>query len=511
MSVFYKGSKVSEIYVKGSRVASGYSKGSLVYSRKQGWELGTDLVITINSSNNNSVTGTITLNQYNYYEGGTITDSYYQVAARSLSRTTEGVATLSLGSGANIVFGDATNNALYPVTSSGTITLSASELNSIYRIRKSSGSYSLGSTMTVTSYYLEPVQDMGISQLSSDLYLASGWAIANNRTSRIKTSSSITTSLSNLSTPGDGTWPVYAVAVSGTEVSTSFVTCSRTAHYEYDSKNIRHLGWVTVANGYITGVNSINSSTGSSLSKSISDTTLTVSAGYATDTDGCTVYVPGFTYSFSDMVTAAADTTTNETLGSKTTLIDTTASSSASHSAGTVLFWSTGSSYYDKIKTTTQRAKITAFKGSGASSPRVTAIEVNYSKLEGATYSSSADYPWSTVWTGSIAGNANTSSRPTFYIPKNSSVYNMRVTWEGSSGKGALRNYVMYQYVTQEASTTPGTAQTRTIYAKVTRTQTSSSKSVTSQTSTGDSTPYVSYVEIGTITVARNASTGSIS
>lgn len=508
MAIYVNGKKIKSIYVGGESIGVGYSNGRIVFSKKQGWQLGPDTTINVTSANNNSISGTITLNRYDYYEGGAITDRYYQVAAKSLSRTTDGVVELNLGANTAVVFGNAASYADYPVNTTGTIRLSAAELNNMYRLRKLSGVLELGTTVNVTSKYLEPVQDMVISQLSTDLYMTAGWAIASNRVSRLKTNSAMTVTLSSLNVPKEGTWPVYAVASSGTEVTTESLTCSTSAHYTYDSANIRHVGWVTVASGAITNVISLATATGAAWSKSISGSTLTVSAGYATDTDGCKVYVPRFTYSFSDMITAAADKEVDEVLGNNVEIVD-DRTTNVKPVNGNYAFWASGSPHYNEVATSNKRFKVVARKSNTQS--YVDTYTVYYSRYQGTNYPDINNLK-QVPYDMDHANGGTTNSILTFYMPTQSTIYNITVDWSGAkSNNGTHIVELSYRPVNTEASTTPGTTQTRTVYVKVTRNQNNSNKTTSTQTSTGNSSPYVSYIRVGTITVTRNSNTGTIS
>ena len=153
MPIYVNGRKVKAIYSNGQSVGSVYAQGQLVFTKKQGWQQGQNLTLSVTSANNNSISGTVTFYRYDYYNGGTITETYYQVAGKELTRTTEGVVSLNLGAGTAIVYGDAVNNADYTVSASGTIVLSASELNSstnTYKCTKASFDNSLDAYYSVT-------------------------------------------------------------------------------------------------------------------------------------------------------------------------------------------------------------------------------------------------------------------------------------------------------------------------------------------------------------------------
>ena len=489
MAIYVNGKKISSIFVEGKSILFGYSNGKLVFSKKSGWQVGSPCTLTVSASYNNSIAGTITLNRYDYYENGVITDNYYEVASTSLSRATEGVVVLSLGEGTSILFGNASHSAEYYAPANGTFNLSASELSSMYRIKKQSGVLNLGTSKTVTSYYLEPIWNMSIvGSGSANITLNAGWAIAHNRTSRLALSSSNVYSAGSLSTPGDGTWPVYAYSNSGTEMSVAGLTCAVNAHQVYDSKNIRHVGWVTMSGGSISSVSSLASNTGADVSKTISGTTLSVAKGYATDTDGIRVEVPAFTYNFSDMIPPAQDSTEEV---------------EAAHGKQT------------QDITYGMTALLNPQESCSISGPTTIRLYGSLSGRTGGTgaisslrYMLSGESSWRQK---NFTGNNKTAKWNDISIASGQNVTQVMMTgsWSlstSASNWSATGHIYAYQNVT-----TQGTPQSRPIYAKITRNQNNNQKTVTTQTSTGDSSPFVSYVFIGTINVPRNGSTGTIS
>ena len=498
MTIFINGKKIKEIFISGDSIGTGYSNGQLVFSKKQGWQLGTPCTIYITSANNNSVAGSITLNRYDYYESGAITENYYQVSSVNLSRQTDGLVSLPLGTNGIVVFGNATNNADYYAPSTGNILLSASEVSNIFRLKKSGGILELGTTLNITSNYLEPIWDMSIAQLGVNLYVSAGWAISASRTSRLASSSGITKNLASLQVPGDGTWPVYALGAAGTEVTVASITCDPTSHFSNDSTNIRHLGWVTVANNAITGVISLAQSTGSDVSKSISGAELVVTEGYLTDTDGLRVKVPAFEYNYQSMIDAAKD---KKTEGDEVELRDYDSGYSTASTKRTSL--SSGGHW--KI-----REGVT-LNSPGRVYVKITKAGYNY-RTRSFTIENSNEEVIATVTTTSNSATIDFDSGT-----GNAVYWNYDITAKDSStgyyliysAGDIIRLACTSSYV--PITVTPGTTQTRTIYAKVTRSQNNSNISVTVQTSTADSSPYVSYVYIGTITVQANASVGTIS
>lgn len=497
MPAYINGTKVKGMYFEGKAVTKAYSNGNLVFSTStSGWVMGEDLTITVKSNDNNSITGTIVLNRFDYYEGADITQTYYQVSTRSLSRTVDGVVTLTLAPGATITFNGPTQTGVeYETTSDGKITLSANELYYLYQI-KSPTILNLGTALTVTSYYLLTVQDMAISKLGTNLNVATGWAIANNRASRMAVTTGFSMDPVSLAIPGDGYWPVYAIANAGTEVTVTTITCATNAHRDYDGKNIRHLGWVTVSGGAISSVTPIYTATGSGLSNAVSGTTVSISPGYAVDTDGMRVYIPQSTlYTFDDMVAAAKDTTTT-TKGKKVSLVD-------SETTGSI--GSTG------VKTELGAGTVQLLdsnKHGQAPGP----CELHYRYRYTLQTNSKYDLYSGTLLSDLYKTDTTTStSERTMDIPAGVTIYNIRASVKATSftGKKSWTKYAKVYYYPITTTTTQGKTQTRTLYAKVVRNQNDSNITVTTQTTTGDSTPFISYVKLGTITVARNASTGT--
>ena len=513
MPIYKYGQNAGVIYSNGKFIKEAYSHGKLVFSIKTGgWVMGEDLTMTISAANNNSVAGTMVFNRFDYYEGANITQTYYQLSTKSLSRQNEGVVTLNIGVGSTITFVNANQeNVEYTAEADGTITLSALELYYLYKI-KSPTILNLGTAMSVTSNYLDFVQDMGITKLGTSIHVPTGWAIANNRTSRMAVTTAFSVDYASLAIPGDGYWPVYAVANAGTEVTVSTITCATNAHEVYDSKNIRHLGWVTVSGGAIASVTPFYTATGANQSNAVSGAAVSISPGYVTDTDGMRVYIPDtIRYDFTDMVTAAKDTTTTvaEVLGTKQTIYNNEKTATSSVSALTnVNMWASGSKYFNYITTTTKRNKVTIRLSNTKN--KVAEYRVQYSKYNGTQYATNNPYT-ETFDMNNVSGNS-TSARKEFYMPKNSTIYNVQASWYGSSSSAGNTVRDCYWYpVNTEASTTTtqGKTQTRTLYAKIVRNQNNNTITVTTQTTTGDSTPFVSYAKLGTITVARNASTGT--
>lgn len=484
MSIYVNGKKITDIYVEGRGIKFGYANGKLVFSKQSGWQAGAPCTLTISSAYNNSIAGSVILNRYDYYEGGLITDSYYEVASTTLSRADEGVVDLDLGSDAVVVFGNRAANAAYAVPSNGTIRLSASEFTNIYQLRKTSGTLELGRSKTVTSYYVEPIYNMQIYKASDiQLGVTPGWTIANNRTSRLSLKSNMTVDISSLVIPKEGTWPVYAIGEAATEGTVSTLTCATTAHQVYKNSLIKCLGWITVSSGKITNVTNLALVTGAEGTKSTSGGTLTVTNGYWTDTGGYKVYVPTFTYDFSDMITAAQDTTSTETVahvqdkqtGSTTLSFNPLADLNISGPATIKLY---GSISY-----------------SGGGTKVIDTLRYQATPT-GTNWQSKTFTKAPATWDGIKinAGQTMTKAQMTG-----------RVTNIGSSSKSGTGHLYVYSTVDVQ-----GTEQVRSIYVKVTRNTNNSSKTTSVQTTTATSSPFVSYVYIGSLTVQRNGSTGSI-
>lgn len=505
MTVFAAGSGIKEIYVNGSKIASAYSYGVPVFSKKAGWQEAGTMTLTINPANSNSVSGTIIYKIFEHVQGSTVTDRYYERSVVSLTRLNEGCVTLNFGADSVFYLGDENTSAEYFFPSNGTITMSATELAKVYRFKKHSSIMDLGSAKTVTSNYIFQTQGMTVSASGTNLTIGTGWTISqNNRACSIYNKTTATYSLEALNVPADGTWPVYAVAGSGTENVMIQLTAAPNVYQNYE--NVRLLGLVTVYGGAITNFENINHialPTSATMSKSISGSTLTVGAGYAVDTDGLMVYVPTSSYQFNDMVSAAADKHVPETLGVSKTEISESASSVSA--VKTMTMWSSGSSHFNKVATTNQRARLTFILRNTAVITK--SYTLQFSRYQGTNYS--------TPHAVTIASSQTSKGQKVYAVwdmPTNSTLYNIEGTTNlSSSVKGNVLKELKYAYITQEAHTTPGTAQSRVLYAKVSRNQDTGVVTYSATQTTGpSSTPYVSYILLGTLTVPRNSFTGSI-
>lgn len=500
MTVFINGRRIKEIFVRGRSIGTGYSSGEVIFSKKQGWQEGTPFTLTVNSANNNSISGFINFNRYDYYEGGVVTENYYEYVSSSFSRASEGVVSLALGADTLVVYGDSNNKVGYYTGTSGTIVLSASEVSRIFQLKATSGVLELGSSMTVTSQYLEPIWDMSLARLGTSLYVNTGWAISSTRISRLALTNALTLTAADLGITTNGVFPVFAVGGVYTEATVSSVTSANTVHFINDTGNMRHLGWVTVSNGEIIAVESLAQATGSNVTKSISGANLNVTEGYGVDTDGVRVRIPAFTYNYQAIIDAAQSTTTE----GDTVEVSEYDSGTSTSTTKTTSLSNTGS-----LRLHTQTAV-------NIPSPCNVNVRVTYS---GYKYVPTGYHVEDS--SGNIIASVNTSSKSAT-IPLTSGtgtkvMFNYKLTSKDST----TGNYIVYpanttlrwSYSTSYAPVvvTPGTTQTAPIYAKVTRNQNDNNISVSVQTSTGDSSPYVSYILIGTLTVQANASTGTIS
>jgi hypothetical protein len=139
MPIYSNGKKAKKIYAHGQAIKKGYSYNQLVYTTVQGWVLSGTVTINITSANNNTITGSVTLNRYDYYEGSQITENYYEVASISASRLNEGVMDLPLDPNASVYFGNSNISNPYSVPASGVIRLNASEISHLYCIKNPDG------------------------------------------------------------------------------------------------------------------------------------------------------------------------------------------------------------------------------------------------------------------------------------------------------------------------------------------------------------------------------------
>lgn len=496
MTVFSKGKQITSIYTSGKSVIEAYSSGQLVFTTKAGWVLTGTTLFNITSANNNTIAGTITLNRYDYISGGSSSETYYELNSTSLSRTDQGVVEVSLPGVSTISIGTKFGLTTdISVPASGTIKLDAYEISSIVKLT-GTGVIDLPSTQDLTSNYIGDIYDMFVTKLSDKIInVASGWAIANNRTSRLKLESSWSYSLASLNLTA-GKYPVYALGESATEGVVSSIYVGSEAHVNYDNKLIRQIGWVTIgSDGNISSIDSFAVATTTAQSSAISGTSVAGTAGYALDSDGVRVYVPSFTYDYSDMITAAADTE------SQTDLVNTSASGSATTMS------SSGYTYPSCTKTVSKSGPFTlrlsgtmSQSGGKSTDASKSVINLSYTRsdlsdAQVTSYQGKTSATWSDIEIPSGVSVTQVKSSGSLYVNVSIST---KVT-----GKITLRAIAI--------TTTEGTTQTRTLYAKVVRSQNNNTTTVTIQTTSADSTPFVSYVPVGTITVARNASTGTLS
>lgn len=508
MTVFSNGSGISEIYVNGHKISSAYAYGAQVYSTQAGWQEAGTMTLTITAANNNSVSGTITYKVYENVRGTTVIDRYYERDTISLNRLDEGCVTLDFGENAVFYLGDENTSVEYFFPTSGTITMSATELARVYRFKKHNAVLDLGSAKTVTSNYIFHTQGMGITYSGNNLTLPTGWTIAQtNRACRIANKITSTYTLDVLNVPADGTWPVYAVATAAgtpTEKTVKTLTAAPNAYQTYDQ--VRLLGLITVYGGAITNfqnVRQINVPTSETIGKSTSGSTLNITAGYGTDADGMVVYVPSGTYGFSSMITAAADSTI-QNKGEKVT-VQSYSSSQKYGQAGVKTTLASGTSRMTipspGIPLPAEVHYLLNEKGAGQSHGNYTLTISNQSITDNTSLITWREYTWAqqsdsgkylTAITRPIGGVSFTGVKT---IETNRGCYYYPITF----------------------TTVAGTTQTKRLWANVSRDQDTGVSSFKGITEFDDesyvpsfNTPYQSYVFIGTLTVARNANTGSI-
>ena len=508
MTVFSNGSGISEIYVNGHKISSAYAYGAQVYSTQAGWQEAGTMTLTITAANNNSVSGTITYKVYENVRGTTVIDRYYERDTISLSRLDEGCVTLDFGENAVFYLGDENTSVEYFFPTSGTITMSATELARVYRFKKHNAVLDLGSAKTVTSNYIFHTQGMGITYSGNNLTLPTGWTIAQtNRACRIANKITSTYTLGVLNVPADGTWPVYAVAtVAGTptEKTVETLTAAPNAYQTYDQ--VRLLGLITVYGGAITNfqnVRQINVPTSETIGKSTSGSTLNITAGYGTDADGMVVYVPSGTYDFSSMITAAADTTV-QNKGDRVTV----------------------QSYSSSDKLGEAGVKSTVFGGT---------IRMTIPS-PGIPLPAEVHYLLNEKGAGQVHGSYTLTMSNQIITDDTSLITWRESTWAQQSDSGKYLTAItrpvdmvsFYGVKTIESNrgcyyypiiftNVAGTTQTKRVWVSVSRDQDTGVSSLGGITKFDDesysssfNTPYQSYVFIGTLTVARNANTGSI-
>lgn len=504
MTIYKNGNLIKEMYLNGVSIKEVYAYGTKVFSKGgDGWRQASETTtLSITANNDSSISGTITLIRFDYYSSGVITDRYYQVSSTNLSSDKHGVVELPIGANTAVVYGTVGMSWEYYTPSTGTIIIAADELRRLFRLKSVSGVLELGSTLNVRSYYVEPVWDMAPAMSSTtQLTCSAGWSICHNRTSRISVSPALTVNVSTLNAPaGTGTFPLFAVASSATEATSVSLTCANTAHQVYDTQCIRTIGFVTLLNSEITGVTPITDTSYTpvnAISKTISGATLSVGAGYAIDTDGIRVSVPSVTYNFDDMIAAAADSTTpwapipdGSATGETAAWVTTTYATATPNLSGPC-----------KIKVTASGV----FPGTTYSGGGDYTLAGSYKLASGSDYTQVCSESESGL--NSHKDVSVTSSEVS--IPSGETVTGIRSSFLTSNiSSGRTWNTSVSSTYSQEIE---GTTQTRLVYAYVSRSSTSNSVSASVVDTSGDSAPFVSYVYLGTITVTRNSSTGTIS
>lgn len=515
MTIYVEGKKVVGIYLNGTTVNAAYANGVQIFSSKEGWEENGTVTWTVTAANSNSISGTMTLTRYDYYQSGQVTQVRYDVTGTNLSTTDVGILNLPLASTNTpmLAFTDSSipdYKYIISLTSGTGINLSAQEFSRLKQITFSDGWQTL-TNLSLTSNYLGPIYGMRLTIASGiTLGVGSGWSIANNRTSRLGTQTEITTSLSALDVPStqEGVFPVYAVGESATEGTVSAITCSQAAHATYDGKLIRHIGYIMVSNGAISATDSFGEINTQQIVRSLSGANVTVTAGFAQDTDGYSVYVPGFTYNYQSLIDAAqSKTTTNLVeLGTDYNYVssiypvyaflgstDNTEVIQAGP-ATVVVDAEVNTSEWISFNMTSPMAT----NGQTTYLGYKTAKDSSIQKVSGYQFtraSTDASVPYKVRWTYDIPSGTNLT-----YL----------ISSAGGNLQHAQSRLARITAYRQESSTTPGTQQSMTLYAVVTRSTTGPGTTVAQQGSTGDSTPFKSYVYIGTITVQADASVGTL-
>ncbi len=155
MTIYSNGTKIKEVYAFGQKVTAGYAFGEQIFSTATaGWSRVGTMTMTVTAANSNSISGTITYGIFEYTNGSSVTDRYYEREQIALTRINEGYVTLNFGAGTVFYLGDENVSAEYFFPSSGQIQISATELSKVYRFKKHSGLLDLGSAQSVTSNYI---------------------------------------------------------------------------------------------------------------------------------------------------------------------------------------------------------------------------------------------------------------------------------------------------------------------------------------------------------------------
>ena len=159
--------------------------------------------------------------------------------------------------------------------------------------------------LATTYTYIQPIYGLQLGTAVGFLTVTNGYCIAsNNRDSRLNLSMQGSYSLSSLGVTSDGTYPVYAIATStGIENQITIISCNTMTIQA--SPLFRHIGWLTKSGNNASVVSLGTPISGSNFSKSATSPNIIVSGGLGTDTAGYQVSIDSSTTSCSTYINEA--------------------------------------------------------------------------------------------------------------------------------------------------------------------------------------------------------------
>ena len=159
--------------------------------------------------------------------------------------------------------------------------------------------------LDTTYTYIQPIYGLQLGTAVGFLTITNGYCIAgNNRDSRLNLSMQGSYSLSSLGVTSEGTYPVYAIATStGIENQITIISCNTMTIQA--SPLFRHIGWLTKTGNTASVISLGTPISGSNFSKSATSPNIVVSGGLGTDTAGYQVSIDSSTTSCSTYINEA--------------------------------------------------------------------------------------------------------------------------------------------------------------------------------------------------------------
>lgn len=282
MAIYSKGKKVKSIYVKGKPVNKVFVRGKATYENYP--QLLGSMRLDITSNNSNSVSGYMTFAKYLDFDKELNMEVIrYETALKELENF-EGVVNLTFPEDCIILV-----NGLRMSTANKKAVISGQELNGLNGFITTNQSWP--DSLETTSDYIQPIYGLQLGTAVGFLTVTNGYCIAsNNRDSRLNLSMQGSYNLSSIGVTSDGTYPVYAVATStGIENQITIISCNTMTIQA--SPLFRHIGWLTKSGNNTSVVSLGTPISGSQFSKSATSPNIVVSGGWGTDTTGYQIMV----------------------------------------------------------------------------------------------------------------------------------------------------------------------------------------------------------------------------